>query len=83
MLAAQGASRRYAQQAAKIELSRFKKRNEKIKYADMGMKDAQVDKYLTTKQQTLPPRLQKEIVQVKDEKRWESLRNGEKRIGYE
>ena len=40
----------------------------KIKYADMGMKDAQIDKYLTTKQQTLPPRLQKEIVESKMKK---------------
>ena len=40
----------------------------KIKYADMGMKDAQVDKYLTAKQQSLPPRLQKEIVKSKMKK---------------
>ena len=40
----------------------------KIKYVDMGMKDAQVDRYLTTKQQTLPPRLQKEIVKSKVKK---------------
>tara|TARA_B100001063_G_C16354022_1_gene352777 strand:- start:94 stop:234 length:141 start_codon:yes stop_codon:yes gene_type:complete len=40
----------------------------KIKYGDMGMKDAQVDRYLTTKQQTLPPRLQKEIVKSKVKK---------------
>ena len=39
-----------------------------IKYADMGMKDSQIDKYLTTKQQTLPPRLQKEIVKSKMKK---------------
>ena len=40
----------------------------KVKYNKIPMRDAQIDKYLTKAQQTLPPELQEEIVKSKMKK---------------
>jgi len=40
----------------------------KVKYNKIPMRDAQIDKYLTKAQQTLPKDLQAEIVKSKMEK---------------
>lgn len=37
----------------------------KVKYNDIGFKDAAIDKYLTKAQQTLPVDLQKKIIKAK------------------
>ena len=39
-----------------------------IKYSKIGMRDTQIDKYLTKAQQTLPKDLQAEIVKSKKKK---------------
>tara|TARA_R100001509_G_scaffold156255_1_gene119381 strand:+ start:3267 stop:3410 length:144 start_codon:yes stop_codon:yes gene_type:complete len=40
----------------------------KVKYSKIPMRDAQIDRYLTKAQQTLPPDLQAEIVKSKKKK---------------